>query len=99
MDDVIDPGETMKRVVLYSKSGCHLCDVAMETIEFIRQKTAFEFSVVDIQSDPQLYERYRYQIPVVCIDGEAVFRHSVDAVVFAGIVSGDHAGDFEFSMK
>lgn len=89
----------MKRVVLYSKSGCHLCDVAMETIELIRQQTAFELSVVDIQSDPQLYERYRYQVPVVCIDGEEVFRHYVDAVVFAGTVNGDHAGDSEFSMK
>ncbi len=76
----------MSQVVMYSRPGCHLCDIAMETISTVRQSRPFAFTVVDITLDPGLYDRYRYQIPVVCIDGKEMFRHHIDAGAFGGLI-------------
>lgn len=37
-----------------------------------------ELELVDVALHPSLWERYRYDVPVVLLDGEVVFRHRVD---------------------
>jgi hypothetical protein len=74
--------ETKALVVLYSRPGCHLCE-AIKT-EMTRAGCADLYSLeeIDIESDPQLLERYRYEIPVVCINGVEAFRHRLEADQF-----------------
>jgi hypothetical protein len=43
----------------------------------VRDVCGEAFSVVDITGDPELEPRYRERIPVVEIDGEAVFTYYV----------------------
>ena len=43
---------------------------------------------VDIQSDPELFARYRYEIPVLCINGVEAFRHRLRADEFRASVTG-----------
>ena len=74
------------RVVLYSREGCHLCDVAREVILAERSGTAFAFDEVDIGGDDGLELEYGIRVPVVEIDGLERFEVEVDAARFAALV-------------
>ncbi len=37
---------------------------------------------IDIEKDAELFRRYRYEIPVLCIDGHEVFRHRITSEEF-----------------
>jgi glutaredoxin len=74
-------------VVLYTRDGCHLCDVARDTILAVRARTPFDFEEVDIRGDDELELEYGIRIPVVEIDGEERFEVEVDAGEFSRIAS------------
>lgn len=67
------------RIQIYSKSKCPLCDDAKRVLMEVQQRFSFEWTEVNIESDPSLYERYRYDVPLVMIDGRPAFKHRVDA--------------------
>jgi glutaredoxin len=66
-----------RRAVLYSKSDCHLCHTALETLQRLSGEFDLEIEEVDITGDPALYDRYRYTIPVVVIDGKQVLESKI----------------------
>lgn len=66
------------KVEIYSKPRCSLCDKAKAVVLAVREKIPFELVEIDIRSSPDLYERYRYDIPVIQIGGERAFVHRVD---------------------
>jgi Glutaredoxin-like domain (DUF836) len=74
------------RVVLYSREGCHLCDVARDVILAERSGEAFAFDEVDIGGDDGLELEYGIRVPVVEIDGLERFEVEVDAARFAALV-------------
>ncbi len=53
------------RAVLYSKSDCHLCDLAQEILERLAREGEVSWTRVDIWTDAALLDRYRYEIPVI----------------------------------
>ena len=60
-------------VVLFSKRGCHLC----EPVEAEIRSTAIigtGLTVVDIDEDSVLHDKYWLRIPVVRVEGEDVFE-------------------------
>jgi len=59
----------MRRVVLYTKADCHLCDEAKAILGRLRDEYSLSVEEVDITRDPHLFERYRNVIPVVAIEG------------------------------
>lgn len=59
----------MRRIVLYTKAGCHLCDEAREHLEDLAADYEFDLAEIDIRSDDTLFERYRFRIPVIVMDG------------------------------
>jgi glutaredoxin len=65
------------QIIIYSKSDCHLCDVAKEVIERCRERVDFAVEVVDISQNAELFERYRNDIPVILLDGREIARHVV----------------------
>jgi glutaredoxin len=77
----------MHQVVLYSRPGCHLCDVAREAILSQRDRLGFAFEEVDIEADEELELEYGIRIPVVEVDGEEAFEVTVDAERLARMVS------------
>lgn len=42
---------------------------------------------VDIEKDAELFARYRYEIPVLCINGVEAFRHRLNAEEFRGHIT------------
>jgi len=65
------------RITIYSKPDCHLCDRAKDVVERCRSKADFTVEVIDISQDPELFERYRNDIPVILLDGREIARHFV----------------------
>lgn len=61
--------DPMPTITLYAKAGCHLCDEAREFLENAAADHDFELVEIDIRRDPDLFERYRYRIPVITVDG------------------------------
>lgn len=59
----------MAVITLYAKAGCHLCDEARVHLEDLAAERDFELREVDIRGDAELFERYRYRIPVITLDG------------------------------
>ena len=66
-------------VEIYSKPDCPLCDEAKEVLREVQARCPFTLREVNIESDPELFDRYRYDIPVVFVDGNKAFKHRVDA--------------------
>ncbi len=64
-------------ITIYSKPECHLCDLAKDVIERCRKKVDFNLEVIDISQNPELFERYRNDIPVILLDGREIARHFV----------------------
>ncbi len=59
----------MRRITLYGRAGCHLCDEARAVLD----RVAEPYDVVDIEADDELFKRYLERIPVVAVDGEEAF--------------------------
>ena len=54
----------MVRLTFYFKEGCWLCDTAEEMLNGLKVRYGIEVSKVAIDSDDNLYELYRFDIPV-----------------------------------
>ena len=74
------------RVVLYSRPGCHLCDVARGMLLAERERTPFDLHEVSIEGDDALELEYGIRIPVVEIDGREAFEVELDAAELARLV-------------
>ena len=71
-----------RRVVLYTRARCHLCDEAKAVIRSVDCQSDFDLEEVDIDRDAELKQRYTNDIPVIEIDGVEAFRHRVSAEAF-----------------
>ena len=69
-------------VIVYSRPGCHLCDEAKAAIHNAAIDDRFTLQEINIESDPELLRKYKYDIPIVTIDGVECFKHRVDADQF-----------------
>jgi glutaredoxin len=68
----------MRKVTVYTKPECGLCDEALAAVERVRARSPFELEKVDISGDPALRRAYGMRIPVVALDGEDLFDYFVD---------------------
>jgi glutaredoxin len=75
-------------VTVYRREQCELCEQAIETIETVAGEAGIEVAIetVDIDSDPDLRERYGERIPVVLVDGREQFQLHVDPTVLVGVL-------------
>jgi len=55
----------MIRLKLYYKDGCWLCDNAEEMLNGLKARYGLVIEKIAIDSDEELYELYRYDIPVI----------------------------------
>ncbi|HEX7335052.1 MAG TPA: glutaredoxin family protein [Pyrinomonadaceae bacterium] len=62
-------------MIIYSRPGCHLCEDAKAAIQSAGCSDLFTFEEINIESDSELLRKYKYDIPVVTIDGVETFIH------------------------
>jgi len=67
----------MANLTIYSRPGCHLCDVMKEVVERVRQTIPITLEEIDISRDPELESRYGLEIPVLMIDGTKVAKYRI----------------------
>jgi len=66
------------QVTFYTKAGCHLCEEARDMLDDIAAQTEFELTEIDIRSKNELFEQYRYRIPVIIINDETVLEGRIE---------------------
>ncbi|HEY6329251.1 MAG TPA: glutaredoxin family protein [Blastocatellia bacterium] len=64
-------------VTIFSRPGCHLCDVAKSNIDLAGCAGEFVLKEVNIDLDSAAREQYQYDIPVIFINGIKAFKHEV----------------------
>ncbi|HMK44246.1 MAG TPA: glutaredoxin family protein [Dissulfurispiraceae bacterium] len=63
----------MVSITFYAKEGCWFCDMAEEMLNGYREKYGLAVTKVDIAADEELYQLYRFDIPVLeFADGTAL---------------------------
>jgi glutaredoxin len=77
----------MHDVVVYSRKGCHLCDIVKETLAQVQGEADFQWREVDIDGDPALRQKYNDEVPVVLIDGRKAFKYHMDPRQFLRVLA------------
>jgi glutaredoxin len=71
-----------REVVVYSRKGCHLCEIVKESLVKLHKRGGFSWRDVDVDSDSDLRHRYNDQVPVVFINGRKAFKYRMDEQEF-----------------
>jgi hypothetical protein len=66
-------------LVLYSRPGCHLCEVMKAEIARARLSRPYRLEERSIDDDEELRERWKHSIPVLEIGGRIAFKGRLDA--------------------
>ena len=65
-------------VIVYSRKGCHLCEIVKESIAKLEKRGNFTWREVDVDSDPKIRRLYTDEVPVVFINGRKAFKYRMD---------------------
>ena len=69
-------------VVVYSRKGCHLCEIVKESLEKLSRGNGFHWREVDVDADEQLQRQFTDEVPVVFINGRKAFKYHMDEQEF-----------------
>jgi glutaredoxin len=72
----------MQDVVVYSRKGCHLCDLLKETLTKLRSEANFQWREVNIDRNAQLREKYNDEASVIFVDGRKAYKYRMDGRQF-----------------
>ena len=72
--------EPSARLQLLTRQGCHLCEIAAETLARIGAEAGLVPEAVDVDGDPDLRAEYGDRVPVVLLDGREHSYFTVDVV-------------------
>jgi glutaredoxin len=74
-------------VTLVTKPGCHLCDAARDIVTgVVGESAGAELVERSIDDDPELYDRFAEEVPVVLINGRVHNIWRVDADRLRGAI-------------
>jgi len=77
----------MREVTIYSRSGCHLCEVAHQALEGLQLQADFSITQILIDGNSELIEKYGEQVPVIHIDGKPHDYFRVDTERFLAAIN------------
>ena len=64
----------MRKVTVISRTGCHLCEIAIDKINLVKDQLKFELEIKLINDLPELEQEYGEQVPVILIDNKNRFK-------------------------
>jgi hypothetical protein len=67
----------VREMVVYSRRGCHLCEVMLEQLEPMCRGRA-QLSVRDVDTRPEWAVSYGEKVPVLCCDNEELCHFELD---------------------
>jgi glutaredoxin len=68
-------------LILYTRSGCHLCDAAWQLLERYQSRYKFRLQAVDVEGDQELVRQHGSWVPVVTVNGKVRFRGAVNEML------------------
>jgi glutaredoxin len=71
-----------RTVFVYSRKGCHLCEVVKESLSKLSRRGGFIWREIDVDADTELRRQYNDEVPVVFIDGRKAFKYRMDEQEF-----------------
>ena len=71
-----------RSVVVYSRKGCHLCEVVKESLSKLSRRGGFIWREIDVDTDAELRRQFNDEVPVVFIDGRKAFKYRMDEKEF-----------------
>lgn len=74
------------RLVLYSRSGCRLCEDMLAALRS-RLGADLPVTIVDVDGDPALEARYGEHVPVLFSGETEICRHRLDAAKLTACLS------------
>ena len=60
----------MRKVTVISRTGCHLCEIAIDKVNSVKNELKFELEIKLINDLPELEQEYGEQVPVIMIDNK-----------------------------
>lgn len=72
----------LRSVIVYSRKGCHLCEVVKESLTKLSRRGGFTWREVDVDTDLELRRQYNDEVPVVFIDGRKAFKYHMNEQEF-----------------
>jgi hypothetical protein len=75
--------------VLYSRSGCGLCEELMAELALVPAAAAYPLQIIDVDRDPAARVRYGHKIPVLLFGGELVCHGRLDREELAKALAQD----------
>jgi len=72
----------LHQVIVYSRKGCHLCEIVKEQLLKLSRRGTFTWQEVDVDANRDLQREYNDQVPVVFIDGRKAFKYRMDEQEF-----------------
>jgi len=77
----------VRRLVLYGRPDCHLCDEARELVTpLVAEAADVVLEEVDIEADGALLARFLERIPVLELDGSIVSELAPDAARLSAVL-------------
>lgn len=77
----------MKKVKVYSRTGCHLCEIAIDLIKSVKQENNFSLEIKLIDNNSELEKEYGEQVPVILIDEKVHDYWRVDLTRFTKAIN------------
>ena len=77
-------------VEIFSRSGCHLCEVAESIVKEVQREFAFKLTVTLIDGNSELEAKFGEEVPVTFINGERHDYFRVDAKRFRDALLRQH---------
>ena len=71
-----------RSVVVYSRKGCHLCELVKESLVKLSRRGGFTWREIDVDSDAELRRQFNDEVPVVFIDSRKAFKYRMDEQEF-----------------
>ena len=77
----------MKKVTVYSRTGCHLCEIAIDLIKSVKQENNFSLEIKLIDNNSELEKEYGEQVQVILIDEKVHDYWRVDLIRFTKAIN------------
>jgi hypothetical protein len=80
-------GVRFRELIVYSREVCPLCDHAIDEL-IAYQRWLPSITVIDIDTDTRLVQKYGQQVPVVACDGKVRFRGRIAPELLQRLIEG-----------
>ncbi len=78
----------IREVIVYSRKGCHLCEIVKEKLTKLERRGGFRWREVNVDTDDQLKRQFTDEVPVIFIDGRKAFKYRIDEQEFLRKLTG-----------